>query len=203
MFKQIDLKKALEPIFDNRDKMYGLKHHVESGFQMQGICQCDQYRDGLLIAGGHPELPNTFTTEGMSYLLRVLFWTTSKAASLIWYVFIYEDNVTPAIGNTAAVHLGAAGTYNECQDAEYDSPATNRPAHTTVTTATATITNAASKAEFTIASTLTVMGAGLTNTAPKTDTSGALMCAKMFGTSRDVIDNDVLSVTYEITTSNP
>ena len=203
MFQKINLKKALEHIFDNRDSVYALKHHVESKCGLQGIWQCDQWRDGVLIAGGYPEPPNTFTTEGMAFLNNTMWWTTSKAGSRIWYVFIYEDNVTPAVGNTATVHLGAAGTYNECQDAEYDDPATNRPAWTTVTTATAASTNAASKAEFTIASTLDVYGAGLTNTAAKTDASGVLMCAKLFSAKRAVIDNDVLSVTYQITLSNP
>ena len=203
MIQQIDLNKTLEHIRDDRNKVYALKHFAESGIKFQGIWQCDQWRDGVLIAGGYPELPNTFTTEGMSYILRVIFWTTAQTAGLKWYVFIYEDNVTPAIGNTASVHLGAAGTYNECQDAEYDDPGTNRPAYTTVTTATAACTNAASKAEFTIASTLNVYGAGLTNTQAKTDTSGELMCAKLFAAHRAVIDNDVLSVSYVITLSNP
>ena len=203
MFQRIDPNKVIEQIRDSQNDRYALKHYAESGARLQGICQCDQFRDGILIAGGYPEKPNTFTTEGMAYILNVIFWTTAQTAGLKWYVFVYEDNVTPAVGNTAAVHLGAAGTYNEGQDAEYDNPATNRPAYTTVTTATAACTNAASPAAFTMASGLNVYGAGLTNTAAKTDATGVLMCAKLFSAVRAVIDNDVLSVTYVITLSNP
>lgn len=202
MLHEINLNNVIERIRDSRDALYGLKHHVESGMRFQGIWQCDQYRDGVLIAGGHPEKPNTFTTVGMAYINKVIFWTTAQTAGLKWYVFIFKNSVTPAAGDTAA-KLGNGNAYGECQDADYDAPATNRPAYTTVTTATAIVTNAASKAEYTMDASITVYGAGLTNTAPKTDVSGVLMCAKKFGTARAVIANDVLSVTYQITLSNP
>lgn len=185
---------------DNPDARYAAKHPVESGIQLQGIYQCDQYRKGELISGGYPEIPNTFTTEGMAYLLNIIFHDISKAASEIWYVGIFKNSVTPAVGNTAAVHLGAAGTYGACQDADYDDPATNCPSYTTADTATASITNSvAGKAEFTIAASITVYGAYLTDIQAKTGSSGHLMSAKKFSASRAVIDNDELSITYTIT----
>ena len=184
---------------DNLELKYAAKHAVESHLGFEGIYQCDQYRAGRLISGGYAELPNTFTTQGMAHLLNIMFFTTSKAASLIWYVGIYKSNVTPAVGNTAAVHLGAAGTYGECQDADYDDPATNKPSYTTATTATATITNSvAGKAEFTIKQSITLYGAFLSTVAAKTATTGYLMCAKKFGTARAVVDDDEINVTYTI-----
>lgn len=191
---------TLEPILDVRDNMYALKHVNESKAALQGIWQCDQYREGQLITGGVPELPNTFTTEGMARLLNIIFHDISKAGSEIWYVHIFKSNVTPAVGNTAAVHMGAAGTYGICQDADYDSPATNAPAYTTADTATASITNSvAGKAEFTIADSITVYGACLSTIQAKTGTNGYLMSGKKFSASRAVIDDDELSVTYTIT----
>jgi len=185
---------------DNAEARYAAKHPIESNVGLQGIWQCDQYRGGELISGGVPELPNTFTTEGMARLLNIIFHDISKAASEIWYVGIYKNDVTPAVGNTAAVHLGAAGTYGACQDADYDSPATNCPAYTTADTDTASITNSvAGKAEFTIAATITVYGAYLTTIQAKTGTSGYLASAKKFGASRAVIDDDILSISYSIT----
>lgn len=184
---------------DSAEARYAVKHMAESKIALHGIWQCDQYRKGELIAGGYPEPPNTFTTEGMAYLLNIIFFTTSKAASLIWYVGIFKNNVTPAVGNTAAVCLGAAGTFGECQDADYDDPATDKPSYTTATTATATITNAvAGKAEFTIAGSITVYGAFLSSVAAKTATTGYLMSAKKFTTARAVVADDELLVTYSV-----
>lgn len=183
---------------DNADLRYAVKHLRESNLNFHGHVFTDHFRDGRLIhtcdQGG-----NTFTTEGMAYLLNIIFGTTSKTGSAIFYVGIFKNNVTPAVGDTAAAKLGAAGAYGECQDADYDSPATDKPSYTIATTSTATCTNAASPASFTIAGSITVYGAFLSTEKAKTATTGYLMCAKKFGTPRAVIDNDVLSVTYVIT----
>lgn len=183
---------------DNADLRYAVKHLRESNLNFHGHVFTDHFRDGRLIhtcdQGG-----NTFTTEGMAYLLNIIFGTTSKAGSAIFYVGIFKNNVTPAVGDTAAAKLGAAGAYGECQDADYDSPATDKPSYTIATTSTATCTNAASPASFTIAGSITVYGAFLSTSKAKTATDGYLMCAKKFSASRAVIDDDVLSVTYVIT----
>jgi hypothetical protein len=183
---------------DNADLRYAVKHLRESNLNFHGHVFTDHFRDGRLIhtcdQGG-----NTFTTEGMTYLLNIIFGTTSKTGSAIFYVGIFKNNVTPAVGDTAAAKLGAAGAYGECQDADYDSPATDKPSYTIATTSTATCTNAASPASFTIAGSITVYGAFLSTSKAKTATDGYLMCAKKFSASRAVIDDDVLSVTYVIT----
>lgn len=184
-------------IRDSADARYAAKHFMESGLSFHGHVFTKHFRDGNLIhecdQGG-----NTFTTEGMNYLLDIIFGTTSKAGSAIWYVGIFKNNVSPAIGDTATAKLGAAGTYGECQDADYDSPATNKPAYTIAAAASSSCTNAASAASFTIAASITVYGAFLGTGAAKTDTTGKLMCAKKFITARAVVDNDVLAVTYVI-----
>jgi hypothetical protein len=183
---------------DNADLRYAVKHLRESNLNFHGHVFTDHFRDGRLIhtcdQGG-----NTFTTEGMAYLLNIIFGTTSKTGSAIFYVGIFKNNVTPAVGDTAAAKLGAAGAYGECQDADYDSPATDKPSYTIATTSTATCTNAASPASFTIAGSITVYGAFLSTSKAKTATDGYLMCAKKFSASRAVIDDDELCVTYVIT----
>ncbi|HDO36689.1 MAG TPA: hypothetical protein ENH07_10415 [Nitrospirae bacterium] len=188
----------LEALRDSTDLRYAYQHRAESHLTFRGIWQCDQYRNGKLISGGYPELPNTFTTEGMAYLLNIIFHDISKLASEIWYVGIYKNNVTPAVGNTAAVHLGAAGTYGSCQDADFDLPLTNNPGFETADTATADISNTASKASFTMAATITIYGAYLTTIQAKTGTSGKLMCAKKLTASRAVVDDDVLYIDYGV-----
>jgi hypothetical protein len=180
---------------DNADLRYAAKHVQESGLSVHGHVYTDHYRDGKLIhhcnQGG-----NTFTTEGMARILNIVFRAQTTEANI--YVGIFKNNVTPAVGDTAAAKLGAAGTYGECQDADYDSPATNKPAYTIASTATASCTNAASTASFTMATTLTVYGAFLSTVAAKTATTGTLFCAKAFSSSRAVIDNDVLAITYTL-----
>ncbi len=93
-------------------------------------------------------------------------------------------------------------TYLECQDADYDLPLTDKPAYTTVDTETATITNAAAKAEFTIAASITVYGAFLGTSKAKTAVDGYLTAAKKFTASRAVIDDDVLSIEYSISVTS-
>lgn len=183
---------------DCPETRYAAKHLMESGLNFHGHVFTQHFRDGNVIhscdQGG-----NTFTTEGLNYLLDIIFGTTSKAGSAIWYVGIFKNNVTPGLTDTAAAKLGAAGSYGECQDADYDSPATNKPAYTIAAAGSGSCTNAASAASFTMAAGITVYGAFLGTGAAKTETTGKLMCAKKFTTARAVIDNDVLAVTYVIT----
>jgi hypothetical protein len=185
----------LEHFRDNADLRYAAKHQRESGLNFHGHVYTDHFRDGKLLhhcdQGG-----NTFTTEGMARILNIVFRAQTTEAAI--YVGIFKNNVTPAVGDTAAVKLGAAGTYGECQDADYDSPATNKPAYTIASTSTASCTNAASAASFTMNASITVYGAFLSTAAAKTATTGTLFCAKAFSSSRAVIADDVLSVTYVI-----
>jgi len=162
----------------------------------EGKVTFEHWRNGTLL---YTEVgTNTFTTEGMAKLLNIIFHDISKAASHIWYVGIFKNNITPALADTGA-KLGSGNAYGECQDSDYDSPLTNRPAYTTEDTSTAVITNVNSKAHFVMNASITVYGAFLVDTAAKTSTSGVLMCAKRFGTPRAVIADDEIYVTYQIT----
>lgn len=182
---------------DSAEIRYAARHAADSGLNFHGHVYTGHYRGGRLIhacdQGG-----NTFTTEGMAYLLNVMFYTTAKAGSAIFYVGLFRNNVTPAAADTAASRLGASGTYGECQDADYDSPATDKPSYAVAATATASCTNAASPASFTMNAGITVYGAFLSTAAAKTATGGTLMCAKKFTAARAVIADDVLAVTYVI-----
>jgi hypothetical protein len=185
----------LSHLRDNPVVQYAVKHLYESNLAFHGDVTCDHYRDGKLI---HTQTGrNTFTTEGMAYLLNVMFYTTSKAGSAIFYVGIYHNNVTPATTSTAAACLGAAGTFGESQDADY-TPNTNKPVYTTVSTSTASCTNAAAPAVFTVVTGFTAYGAFLSTAQAKTATTGTLMAAKLFGTARAVITADILAVTYVV-----
>lgn len=196
----IDIKDQIDALRDSPEARYAAKHAVESGIMLQGWFQCDVVRQGRLISGGHREpTPNTFTTEGMNRMLDIILGDTSKTGSNIYYVHLFKNNVTPAVGNTAATAMGAAGTYGICQDADYDDPATNAPSYTPAAAASASCTNSASKAEFTIKASITLYGACLSTIQAKTGTSGILLCAKKFTSSRNVVDDDEIYVNYTVT----
>lgn len=196
----IPVKLNVEPIIENSELRYAVKHQ-QDGVGFQGIWQCDQFRDGKLISGGYPESPNIFPTAGIARMLNVYFHDIAKAAEEIFYVGLFKSNITPVAGDTSA-KLGSGNAYGECQDADYDLPLTNKPAYNTVDTTTATITNAASKAEFTMAASITVYGAFLSTSKAKTAVDGYLTAGKRFSASRAVIDDDILSVTYEISVTS-
>ena len=175
-----------------------IREYQAAGLTLEGMVRMEHYRGDKLL---HDEIGrNTFTTAGMAFLLNTIFHDISKAASDIWYCGLFKGNITPVLADTAA-KLGNGNAYNECQDADYDDPLTNRPAYTPVDTVTAVITNAAAKAHFVMAGGITVYGAFLVDAAAKTAITGTLMCAKRFGTSRAVIADDEIYVTYQITAS--
>jgi hypothetical protein len=196
----MNILRKFSPIFslilDHKDNRYAALYPQESGLQLHGNVWTEHYRNGELIhacdQGG-----NTFTTEGMARILNIVFRAQATEAAI--YCGIFKGNVTPAVGDTAAAKLGSSGTYQECQDADYDDPATNRPAYTMASTSTAVATNAASKATFVMNASITVYGAFLASSQAKTATTGTLFCAKAFTTSRAVIADDELAVTYQIT----
>lgn len=187
---------TLGQVRDHKDMMYAVKHLPESGLQLHGDVWTEHYRNKELIHSCY-QGGNTFTTEGMARILNIVFRAQTTEAAI--YCGIFKANVTPAVGDTAAAKLGAAGTYTECQDADYDSPATNKPAYTMASTITAVATNTASKATFVMNASITVYGAFLSTAAAKTATTGTLFCAKAFTASRAVIADDELAVTYQIT----
>lgn len=196
MRQEINLKEALTPLMDDQNIMYAAKYPEESGLAFHGNVWTTHKRDGRIIHGPFDQGPNTFTTEGMADLLNTYFYGNDTPSAI--YCGLFKNNVTPALADTAADKLGATGDYGECQDADYDDPATNRPAYTVAETSTASCTNDASKAEFTMDATITVYGAFLATEQAKTATTGVLICAKAFSSSRDVIDADELAIKYVI-----
>jgi hypothetical protein len=183
-------------ITDPKDIAYALKHIQESKLTMHGHVWTEHYRKGVLLEACD-EGSNTFTTEGMANILNTYFKAATQPAHI--YCGIFKGNVTPALTDTAAGALGTSGRFTECLDADYGTPATNRPEYVIATTTTAAITNTASKAEFTIAGSIYVYGAFLATSQAKTATTGTLICGKRFTTSKACEADDQLAVTYGIT----
>ena len=185
-------------ITDLKDLKYAWKHRAESKIHARGDVWTEHRRNGRIIESVY-EGENTFTTEGMTAILDIIFRAQTTYAAV--YCGIFKGNVTPLLSDTAAAGLGAAGRLDECLDAEYDDPATNRPAYTIAAAAASVCTNTASKAEYVMVGDVTVYGAFLATSQAKTAATGALLCGKRFTAAKVCADNDELAVTYAITLS--
>jgi len=183
-------------ITDQRDIDYAVKHIAESNFKMTGNVFLEHRRAGNILHSAWEPTPNTFTTLGMAHIHNVMWGATAKDSQI--YCGLFKNNVTPAVADTAA-KLGSGNAYGECQDADYDDPATNRDTYDTAVTTTAVGTNAAAKCEFVMDAPITLYGAFLVNDAAKTSVAGILICAKAFTVARAVIADDEISVGYQIT----
>lgn len=186
-------------ITDRNDIAYAMKHFEESKLTMHGHVFTDHYRAGKLLAH-QDEGGNIFTTEGMANILNTYLKAATQPSNI--YCGLFKGNITPALSDTAAAALGSGGRFTECLDADYDVPATNRPEYIMATTSTTIATNTASKAEFTIAATITAYGAFLATSQAKTATTGVLICGKRFTTQKACEDGDELAITYSVTLSS-
>ena len=165
---------------------------------IHGVVTLNHFRAGKLI--GFEKSSNLIVDQGLNHFLNVVMGADAKITT--WYVGIFKTNVTPVAGDTPAAQLGAAGTYGEGQDADYDVPLTNKPEYIDAPAAAKVMSNSGTPASFTIAATLTIYGAFISSITAKTGTTGTLLAAKKFDTARPVIDNDILTVQYDITAAS-
>ena len=162
----------------------------------RGVWKMECYRMGRLI--WTEEFPNIVTNEGLDHALDVLMGATSKDAT--WYIGLIRDDSWTAVaaGDTAAQINGSNG-WQEAD--EYDEAV--RQTCTFAAASSQSITNSASPAVFTMSDTETIKGCLLANTSTKQGTSGVLFsCAVFTAGDRDVVDNDVLNVTYTLTSAD-
>ena len=130
---------------------------------------------------------NIVVNEGLNNLLGVYFNAATQITQ--WYCGTFEGNYTPVAGVTAATITSAS---TECT--AYDEA--TRPAYNEAAPASQSITNSASKATFTFNATKTIYGAFLISNNTKSGTTGVLFSAARFGTSKNVVDDDQLLLTY-------
>lgn len=133
---------------------------------------------------------NTWTTEGLNYLLNTGF--NRSAAATAFYFAPFSNNVTPAASLTAATFgatLAEVTGYGESTRQEYID----------VAAASGSMTNTASRAEITANASITIWGAGLLSVSTKSSTSGVCLAAAKFSASRALVDTDVLAFDYTLT----
>lgn len=141
---------------------------------------------------------NIMTDEGLTYMFDSAFSGGTQITA--FYLVTYEDNHTPAAGDTYATP-----GFTECTAIDE----TTRPAWSEAGVASKILTNSASKATFTYNATKTIYGAALVGggSAPTTkdDTAGGgtLVCEVGFTSgSKPVVNTDILKVTVTMTASD-
>lgn len=186
-----------------------MENAVKSGLKLSGLFTAECYRwhdeNGKRFrdALGRFErrlmwtevFENIVTTEGLNRILDVMFHGTTQTTT--WYCGLVETNTTPAAGMNYDVPVFTETTaYDEA----------TRPAYDEAAAAAGSTTNSASKAVFTINATKTMYGAALFSVNTKGDhaagANNVLYCNALFGTSRAVLDDDIINLTYTVTSAD-
>lgn len=161
---------------------------LDGSIPVMGVFDVEIRRGGKVIARDISS--NIVTTEGLNHILDVVLHGT--AATATWYIAPFEGNYTPVAGLTAATFTAAA---TECT--AYDEA--TRVAYNEAAAAAGVTTNSANRAVFTINATKTLYGAALLSASAKSSTSGVCLAAARFSSSRAVVDNDEVAVSYSLT----
>ena len=136
---------------------------------------------------------NLVVNEGLDAILNIMFHGSTQITT--WYIGLFEGNYTPVATVTAATIVAAATectAYSQSTRQAYDEAASSGQS----------ITNSASRATFTFNASKTIYGAFLTSLATKSGTTGTLLSAAKFGTSKSVESGDELLLTYTFTAAS-
>lgn len=159
----------------------------KSKLNVGGVFKFELIRDGKKI--DEWETHNIVTNEGLDHTLDV---TVANAAQVTtWYVGIFKGNYTPD-----GTETGATVATDSTEATEY--VAATRPAYVPGTVATQSVDNTASKASFTINATVTIYGAFLSGDSAKNGIGSKCLCIARFPGQRDLLNTDVLNVTYTL-----
>jgi len=148
-------------------------------------------RKGKIIS--EEECKNLVVNEGLNHILDVVFNGATQVSP--WYVGLFEGNYTPVAGVVAST-IASASTETTAYDESV------RQTYVEAAAASQSTTNSASRATFTFNATKTIYGAFLISNSTKGGTTGTLLAAARFGSSKAVVDDDQLLVTYTFNASS-
>lgn len=164
---------------------------ADGGIGLGGVWSGQIIRNGEVI--DEFEYSNLIVNEGLNHALDVVLHGSTQVAT--WYIGVFEGNYTPVATVTAATITSAS---TECT--AYDE--TTRVAYVEAAASSQSTTNSASKATFTFNATKTIYGAFLVSVSTKSGTTGTLLSAARFASSKAVADDDQLLLTYTINASS-
>lgn len=164
---------------------------AKSGAKFRGEFVAECYRKGKLIWS--EKAHNIITNEGLDAILDIMLHGSTQITT--WYCTLVESDTAPAAGMTYATPTYTESTsYDEATRPEYEEAAASSQS----------TTNSANKATFTISATKTMYGASLVGggSAPTTKGNtaggGTLFCYAKFSSSRGVVDDDIINLTYTV-----
>ena len=155
--------------------------------QLGYLYKIERMRKGRVIELEY--VHNLCPTEGLNHLLSIVAAGGSQIAT--WYCGIFEGDYTPIAANVMSTFPGLATESTAYAEA-------TRPEWVEAAPAAGVITNAASKAVFTINATKTFYGAFLSSSSVKGGTTGVLLSAARFSTAKAMASGEVLRVTGSI-----
>lgn len=133
--------------------------------------------------------PNILPTEGLNHLLSVLVAGAAQVSP--WYVALFSQNVTPQATLTAATFTGTMTEFVGYSEA-------TRVTYVEGAVAAGSVSNSASRAEFTISAGATIYGGALLSAQAKSATTGTLLACSLFSAGRPVIIGDTLQTMYTL-----
>lgn len=138
---------------------------------------------------------NLLPDEGLTYLLATGLGNGTKITS--WYLALFGGSTTVAANWTGANFAANASEITSSSEGYSEA---NRQIFTPGTATANTIDNLSSKAAFTIvtSSQLNVTGAGLLSNNVKGSTSGTLISATRFTSTRVLSNTDVFNLGYRV-----
>lgn len=163
-------------------------------FPHLGVTASGEYFDR--VNGGKWERsPNLLPLEGLAHLLNVALGTTPKPAG--YYLALFSGSAAPAANWTAANFASVASEIVSMTEG-YTSP--TRPVWTPKNTANGSIDNMDAVASVTIATTsqLNVTGAAMLTNSTRGGTTGALISASKYASTRVFQDGDVYDIGYRV-----
>lgn len=138
---------------------------------------------------------NLIVTEGLAHMLNVAFGSTAKPAG--YYLALFSGAAAPAANWTAANFASVA---SEIVSMTEGHTSATRPAWTPTNTATNSIDNMTTVASVTIAtaSQLNVTGAAMLTNSTRGGTTGVLISATKYASTRVFQNGDVYEIGYRL-----
>ena len=164
-------------------------------FKIGGVFTHQHIRNGKVIGEWETD-DNIVVDEGLNYVLGSSLSADSVLTA--FYIGLFKNNYTPVSTNVISTFPGS-GVANEATS-EYSEA--NRVLWVDGGPIAKVLTNTASPAVFTFASPITIYGAFLASSQAKAATTGKLIAASQFSSSRAMLTADVLNVVYNLTISS-
>ncbi len=158
-------------------------------FKIGGFFTFELVRDGKTIDSW--EEHNIVVDEGLNYILDSAL--SSATQKTTFYIGLFSNNYTPVAATTISNLTEVTTKYDEV----------TRPQWVEAGVTSKTITNSASPAAFTFNASETIYGAFLCDYTTKGNTANTtVIAASKFLSSRAVLNDDVLNVTYTLSASS-